>query len=78
LNSNITSSYCIVKKGGVPGQNRNTIESVTCAEWSDLPDKDSLEVVQVSIGTNEIIRRYPAIEAERIAIAYRKLKELMA
>lgn len=70
-----TYGYCIVRTGGAPeDQKRNTVEEVTCAEWSELLDKDSREVVKVNLGTDEILKRYSAIEAEGIVSAYRNFK----
>jgi hypothetical protein len=63
-------SYFIVKKSDLPENPvLNANLAATCAEWSEFPDKVLYEVISIHIGTNEI-RRYPAEEAERIAIVY--------
>jgi hypothetical protein len=59
--------YHIVKVGEMPGNDGFPFEGATCAEWSRLADKAEKEVIAVDLATKQVIRRYSADEAEKIA-----------
>ncbi len=63
--------YHIVRIGNPPGNHGATSGGGTCAAWSDSKDKTSTEVIEVSLGTGEILRRLTPTEAEKMAYVFR-------
>jgi hypothetical protein len=68
------NSYYIVKIGNLPGSRDVAAANLggTCAAWSQLPDKENLEVIAVS--STGAIDRLTAAEAERHAHNFLKPK----
>jgi hypothetical protein len=63
--------YHIVKIGGPPGDTGFPYEGATCVEWSSLEDKAEKEAIAVDLVTKQVMRRYSAAEAEKIATIWR-------
>lgn len=60
--------YCIVKIGE-PAEadcRLNTKLGATCEEWSQLPDRVQMEVVEIDLG-GSVIHRYSSAESQKKA-----------